>query len=553
MNGDEIKNFVLKFDEIREFLLVLIERLKKVSNQQTSKQELLSAFDEKLDEESVYLLNQISQAIALNQGGQVDLSAVTEEITALSAGMQTLHSNLEEVHAYIATAVQNLPGPMANTQEEIPYNPKPDTVYVTNSELQIHRNYIVTGIELCINREYFVLDNNAPAILQVDFDLTLPQAIQNLALDIFVNEQSLLTESLTLSTGEHHIQRFVSFEMLTTNSNVYFRLLSSDSTNTMEVSNIRYKLVGDNAQFLKERAQDRYSIKNLNNDMYVVRERDGIIDFKKTSALNPDFAQNFTTLISYGANQEVLPMFLCYFPSGVSNVPTVYGLGYVAIDYSLKTLDYYTFEDGEYVKKLARNINANTATVSNLSVGMMIATNYSSKQILLFDEVNKYKIIKITKNAISIAEGNLNTCYDKYLQVVTCNLGMIKRGLSDSSNMMISQNRKGEWMYTPNDGLSSQCLESLGFGTRVDISQTPPPRTSTKTSKCFRIFMKVYDHWVVKYFYISSNKIKFYKAEEMQGDFDQILNGEGSKYFTIKNGVINTFVDNYLWSLEELA
>lgn len=521
----------------------LQENLAKIVSKELSPEETTS-----LEDRITQLINAVlSYCLELDQKlGSID--TVITEINNVKTLIGELQTKMSEFESNLDTALQYIIDNGDYMEEEPPFNPKPDKVYVTQAKLKSYRGFIDNGNELNFFKEYFIINNNAPAMLKVNYDIEIKEDIPDLIVEVYINDENKFQKTLSLTAGVHSLEHILLFQLQRTNGNVYLRFYSNQN-HYKKVYNITYDIVGDNIVFLRDEADIYYQVFSCNREYYISRKLNNTIYYKRMTVDNMDFSQNFVQLTPVTNEYTFWPIFLSTETSKGEN--SIFGgITYAQLNYATNKVEIMDKETYTVKHTLDNMLDSQPAQFQKGGY-FCYGRNAASVYQMNVDN-SKGRSSELYANLNNVSYSSIVNFRKRYVNVSYVNNTKTLNSDIDKNLSMLFQDEWGEWYFSSKNTIASKEPYCIGFGTRVNLSHISPLHGyPILNATYYRIFMYVYDHWVVKYLQTTpSGKYTMLKAKVIDGDYDQIVAGTSNEYFTIKDGLFTKNIDNEFQPIE---
>ena len=493
---------------------------------------------------------------------QTSLTALSETLTQLSTtasqtnqNSSSLLTDIQNVQAAISSALNAILQAIANISgggEASPFVLDFDEVYATSSTYYSPRSHYSSRPVLTLPKEPFVINYNTPAYMLVEFDLTLSDNA-NVEVCYNLNSSPILTKNITLLQGESHIEHQFALNGLNSSDNdISITFTTQNSSCVKTVKNLKYSLIGNNALFLRENAQNIYSCFPVNNQIYLTKRNKNVCEYKILDMQNLDFSGNYSILANLDATSTVYPSLVL---TCSQTEATVNQLVYAQI--SEVTNKFTTHNsDGSVQRTLDMTYNAEIAR----EVGFYpyYDSTYTAQFVFLFQNqkrMRRYRSYNIVRSS-TMSQNFTNNLVP--LQVQFPILCTIKNGYGSTglSDYIIYQTTHGDW-YVNTIGKLAQGTQGfwLGFGSRATFAICPPLSQNDNEDYIYmRAFIKAYSNWYVYYFYVDKNDGSFHtlKTERINTNYDQVIAGNANLYFGLLNGSITPIYDATFKSITEI-
>lgn len=467
----------------------------------------------------------LSSLSSASGGGEVDLSSIT---TALNI----IELNLEEVLDRLELTSQDL-------QPTAPYDPPPEIIYKTRDTFASDYYYDISQPQ-DLHAEYFTINDDTPAMVKVEFDITASEAINDIEVKLHLSNIDILCDKfINAVNGTTHYCIYGAF--LTERTDYYVKLnFSCGELKTFRVHNIVYEVVGNNANFLFYR--HKYYTYNCNFTNYIFKVDNGAVSYFSTNALNPNYGQNFTTLVN-NSGYNYWPM-IC---TTYYNMPNQSGVTFLCIRIARQNKGTRQVEfikdDGTLCGpvEFQQYYNDRIFAPINYSNG-----NYNF-HVFRYGDINRiihYGSLDNTCNSTMLNYSNTDFTNEDTLVAFSpylCEMSYLQYGYN--YGYMIFTTKSGQNYVNCVKGFNFNC--NIGYGTRVMVGEVPNYQgsiNSTSSTRVFRAFMYVYDHWKVIYYKHGTGRtmsnFQILGTKVLNGDYDEVHPGFNGEYFTVKNGQI---------------
>ena len=489
------------------------------------------------------LLNSISQAISSNG---TDIAQNSTQLTTLQQNISALQTSLTNMQTTLLNAIDAL----ASSSEDVPFELDFDTIYATQSLCRVWRSYFSSTAMLTTLPEPFVANNQTPALVLATFDINIAQD-DDVIFSLQINGQQIDTFTQHILAGTTSIQRQATFMTTQSNNNITLSVGSQEG-NAKYIHNLTYKVVANNALFLKEMPQVIYDCWPVSTDVYITKRSPHFCAYKVVSLQNLDHSGEYTTICT--TNDEdvyVYPIIVNYCPSTYSNFSQ---LAYGMMHSSTDSLELYNAENT--LQKTINLIYSSTYTPNFINIRPYCDATYNTQILLSYPLEPRARRLR-TYNGVRSFNSVQNFSHANVpIQMISNVVCTIKNGSSSGANdYTVYQDATGMWYINTFARLSSNREGfALGFGTRANLAMCPQPvQNAVADHAYFRAFICAYGKWYA--YYVDFDKVNtiftLQKTEIISGDFDQLLAGNANVYFGVKNGGFTTFYDSFYKSITE--
>ena len=468
------------------------------------------------------LCESISTSVAQTLGLSSQFEELSSNVQNLQSLVNSMQSNLDVALMYIKNNGSLIePGP--------PFNPAPETIFRTRSVSYPWRRYLGQLSSIEFSPEYFILNDNASAVLKIEYDFKADEIIENVVSDVYLNDELVDRITFNAEVGTKRIVHTAIFQLDRTNGHFQVKINSVSSAN-----------------------RHIYDVYLCTNEYYFFRWTEKTLDYLITTMTDTNFTQDFQTYVAMNERYYYQPAITITYKGNNQPAVLLYKT-YMRLDLVNFTAEVYDADTN--TKKTSVNTQLNGKRSDIVEMGSIYASSYQLS-VMMFQHYSKtYKFGKFYSTLTSSSVGSLVQTSRNYVDfeyLVNCLTPVSK--IFHQKVLILCQDDTGCWFLEDRENIEKAMNLALGFGTKVKFSYCPTFIGGTTTrNECFRVFMYVYDHWVAKYFELLSDltTANLLKAKVIEGDFDQILPGTGNEYFTIKDGAITKHFDEDVKSLDE--
>ena len=478
---------------------------------------------------TIQIIDTLNNSSGGSSGGtsEVDLSEVLNKLYNLQLNMQQVLDKLD-------LANQDM-------QEEPPYDPPPENVYITRSSFTSPFIYNITA-PLDLEREFFTINDDVPAVVKIEFDITTTNSINDIVLTLHLGDnQTLLQKPIIVASGTTH---FCYTETFITSRTDYYLMLNFSSASLLQytVSNVEYEVAGNNANFLSYKHM--FYTCNYNFYNYIFKEENGKMSYIKVDALNPNYSQNYTTIVNNN-NYIYMPV-LGGTINGATNGSRFMALRILAQEKSTRNV--VAFDENGTNKgscqHTASNGHKNFSTV-------LLNSNFNVVMNLRYSPITKIMNVNYFYNSMQNTanySGQDLSSRDTIVEISPCIIEQTHNLGYFNYPYVILTTCKGQ-NYVAN-GASVNFNNAIGYGTKVRVGEIPNFNGTVRSdnnTKVFRAFLYVYDHWKVVYYKhandIAVNGFQILGTKILNGNYEELHPGFNGEYYAVQNGQIFTFDD----------
>ena len=416
------------------------------------------------------------------------------------------------------------------------------------------KDYYTTTASVNTRLEYFIVENNAPVELTINYDFIINTA-QDVNIQVYINGNVLLNETIAMASGTTNHTHKIMFQAKQPNCVMYITATTIGAI-AKTIRNLNMQLVGNGVMFLREMPNTIYNAFPINYDIYISRLQNNTCDYKVVNINTLDFSSNYTTLIQTTSDNQIFP-YLLMSTSISQKTTTLIQFTYVLFNATDKYLYFYNSSSGTLTRSYQTREN-----YSNITQYICFDTYYDERYSCRFSMIfleNSQIYTYLVKGLWTSSPANsqvFNLTIRTIVQLVGATSCLTAYGVGSTSNsVFLMQDDTGTWRVATTDNFVSENVTcTLGVGTRASIALCPSLTTdATNVSNVYRVFMCSYGTWYAYYLRMNTNAITLLKTEIISGDYDQIIAGNSNIYFKIKNGVITPVVDAYLHSISEMS
>lgn len=483
------------------------------------------------------ILSKIDQVKSTSDTLATDLSSMKQAILDMQNDITNSMQYIRDTGKYM--------------EDQAPYNPPPDVIYTTRASIDVWRSFINSSTTLLqIPNEYFVISNGVPALLRIEFDFDTTENIEALYFDVYINEQIKFSKTYNITSGTTHILEYTSFELNATQGTIRLNIYSDQNT-YKKVSNLHYEIEGLNAVFIREEPKNKLLALPCNNTYYLFKTSPHKVYYRTFSVNDEDLSGSYQTIFEGDTNYvySVGINMLC--SNGQTNFEAVC---VTRLNCEDELIDLYN-SDNNFTSSVVSFPNSTFYQKKNrLNMMQLLSRGISSTRftIATYTETDKkHQNINISQT-YSPSQSAAKTTTPVYINAAPYVNAATLIGKLDSYTFTLLQDVNGSWHIVRIDSIVSGITGlDIGFGTRVNMALVPAPIGQDSTNYWYqRVFMYVYDHWVVKYIRTNLGGSKLLSSKIIEGDYDQIINGTNRDYLLVKDGLITVVTDQTLQPVE---